>query len=65
MAGPAGSQRIRKLSIGVVRDLVRVNQVTFSAGALVSKYQAPAVLGAFYGSSPSSAMLFFRARLAM
>lgn len=41
------------------------DKVKFSAGALVSKYQAPALLDPIYGSAPSSYMLFFRARLGM
>ncbi len=55
---------VRKLSVGLARDLFSAGQVTFSAGALASKYWKPAALDAFYGASPSSFMVFFRAKLA-
>ncbi len=56
---------VRKISLGVVHDFFAVGNVKFGAGALVSKYAAPAALDPIYGASPSSAMLFFRAKLAM
>ena len=61
----AASYRIRKLSVGFVRELFRVNKVNFGAGALVSRYGAPAALDPIYGSQPSSYMVFVRARLVM
>ena len=56
---------VRKLSVGVVRDVFTAGRVKFGVGALVSKHWAPAVLDPFYGASPTSYMLFFRAKLAM
>lgn len=54
---------VRKLSVGVVRDFFSAGRVKFGVGALVSKHWAPAVLDPFYGASPTSYMLFFRAKL--
>lgn len=56
---------VRKLSVGFVQDLFSAGKVKFGAGALVSKHWAPSTLDAIYGSSPSSYMVFFRAKLAM
>ncbi|MDP3672648.1 MAG: hypothetical protein Q8R69_23530 [Telluria sp.] len=56
--------KVRKLSVGFVRDFFSAGKVKFGAGALVSKYWAPAVLDSIYGASPSGYMLFFRARIA-
>ena len=55
---------VRKLSVGLTRDLFSAGQVRFSAGVLASKYWKPGVLDQFYGANPSSFMVFFRARLA-
>ncbi len=55
---------VRKLSIGAVHELFSAGKVKFGIGALVSKHWAPAALDPFYGSSPSSYMVFFRAKLA-
>lgn len=60
-----GVFNVRKLSVGVVRDLFSAGKVKFGAGALVSKHWAPDVLTPYYGSGPTSYMLFFRAKLAM
>lgn len=57
--------KVRKLSLGFVHDFAQIGHVKFGAGALASKYWKPAVLDPFYGSSPSSYMVFFRAKLAM
>jgi hypothetical protein len=54
---------VRKLSVGVVRDFFSAGHVKFGVGALVSKHWAPAVLDPIYGASPTSYMLFFRAKL--
>lgn len=56
---------VRKLSVGFVQDLFSAGKVKFGAGALVSKYWAPSVLTPVYGGSPSSYMVFFRAKIAM
>jgi hypothetical protein len=55
---------VRKLSVGAVHNLFSAGKVKFGVGALVSKHWAPVALDPFYGSSPSSYMLFFRAKLA-
>jgi hypothetical protein len=56
---------IRKLSLGFVHDFAQLGKVKFGAGALVSKFGKPSALDSVYGSSPTSYMLFFRAKLAM
>lgn len=56
---------IRKLSLGFVHDFAQLGKVKLGAGALVSKFGKPAALDTTYGSSPTSYMLFFRAKLAM
>lgn len=54
-----------KLSVGFLQDLFSAGKVMFGTGALVSKYWAPSVLPPVYGGSPSSYMVFFRAKIAM
>jgi len=56
---------IRKLSLGFVHDFVQLGKVKLGAGALVSKFGKPTALDSVYGASPTSYMLFFRAKLAM
>jgi len=56
---------IKKLSVGVVHDFAQVGNVKFGVGGVASTFAKPAVLDTVYGDSPSSWMLFFRARLAM
>ena len=56
---------IRKLSLGFVHDFAQLGKVKLGAGALVSKFGKPTALDSVYGSSPTSYMLFFRAKLAM
>ena len=56
---------IRKLSLGFVHDFAQLGKVKLGAGALVSKFGKPTALDSVYGASPTSYMLFFRAKLAM
>lgn len=56
---------VRKLSIGFVHDFYSAGNIKLGAGALASRYWKPAVLDGVYGSSPSSYMVFVRAKLAM
>ena len=56
---------VRKLSLGFVHDFAQLGKVKLGAGALVSKFGKPTALDSVYGSSPTSYMLFFRAKLAM
>jgi hypothetical protein len=54
---------INKLSLGYIYDVVRLQSIRFGVGGLFSIYRFPAALDSVYGSSPTSFMLFVRARL--
>lgn len=56
---------VGKASIGVVHDFAWAGPVRIGAGALVSKYWKSPALDPVYGSNPTSAMVFVRAKLAM
>lgn len=56
---------IRKLSLGLVHDLFNAGKAKFGVGALISRHWSPAELDPVYGASPSSYMIFVRAKLAM
>ncbi len=54
---------INKLSLGYIYDVVRLQSIHFGLGGLVSVYRFPGALDSVYGTSPTSFMLFVRARL--
>jgi len=54
---------VRKLSIGMVRDLAHGDYGTLSLGAVASKHFLPDALTTSYGNDPSSYMVFMRWKL--
>ena len=54
---------IGKLSLGYLYDFPAVNYFKVGVGGLVSKYDIPETLKPFYGSSPTSVMLFVRVKI--
>jgi hypothetical protein len=56
---------VKKLSVGAVHDFAQLGRVKFGVGGVVSAYAKPGALDTVYGDSPSSWMVFFRAKLAM
>lgn len=54
---------VNKLSAGYIRDFDLGGGATFGIGGLVSGYAYPDELDAFYGSSPTSSMVFMRLKL--
>jgi hypothetical protein len=54
---------INKLSLGYIYDVMRLQSIHFGVGGLFSVYRFPGALDSVYGASPTSFMLFVRARL--
>jgi hypothetical protein len=54
---------INKLSLGYIYDVMRLQSIHFGVGGLFSVYRFPEALDSVYGASPTSFMLFVRARL--
>jgi hypothetical protein len=54
---------VMKLSVGGIYDIPLVDHLKFGIGGLVSKYGVPAGLTPFYGSDPTSYMVFFRLKV--
>jgi hypothetical protein len=54
---------VMKLSVGAIYDIPLVDHLKFGIGGLVSKYGVPAGLTPFYGSDPTSYMVFFRLKV--
>jgi hypothetical protein len=52
-----------KLSVGGIYDIPVADHVKFGIGALVSKYGVPDGLTPFYGSDPTSYMVFLRLKV--
>jgi len=52
-----------KLSLGYIYDFLADGHFKFGIGGLVSKYSLPGELETFYGSDPTSYMLFARVRI--
>jgi hypothetical protein len=55
--------RVRKLSVGYLYDFATTSMATFGVGGLVSSYRFQAALDPYYGSRPTSFMLFTRVAL--
>ena len=55
--------RIRKLSIGYIRDVLRTGPVKWGIGGVLGVIDAPAALDPVYGTRPRSAMVFIQGRL--
>jgi hypothetical protein len=54
---------VGKLSLGGIYDLPLADHVKFGIGGLISKYGVPAGLTPYYGSDPTSYMVFFRLKV--
>jgi hypothetical protein len=54
---------IEKLSLGYLYDFLHWDALNLGLGGLVSLYSYPSALNVAYGSSPTSFMVFLRARL--
>jgi len=54
---------VNKLSIGGTYDIPMADHLKFGIGGLVSKYALPSALKPFYGSDPTSFMVFLRLKL--
>jgi hypothetical protein len=54
---------VNKLSVGAIYDIPVAKQVKFGIGGLVSVYGLPNELKPFYGSDPTSFMLFGRVKV--
>ncbi|HVY04358.1 MAG TPA: hypothetical protein VHB46_00150 [Burkholderiales bacterium] len=54
---------VGKLSLGYLYDFPAANHFKFGIGGLVSKYALPATLEPYYGSDPTSFMLFMRVKI--
>jgi hypothetical protein len=54
---------VGKISVGGIYDIPLREHVKFGIGALVSKYSVPAALKPFYGSDPTSYMVFLRLKV--
>ncbi|MFL5043374.1 MAG: hypothetical protein ACJ8EA_00900, partial [Xanthobacteraceae bacterium] len=52
-----------KLSVGGIYDFPLAEHFKFGIGGLVSKYGVPAGLTPFYGSDPTSYMVFVRLKV--
>jgi hypothetical protein len=52
-----------KLSVGAIYDIPLADHLKFGLGGLVSKYGVPSGLTPFYGSDPTSYMLFVRVKV--
>jgi hypothetical protein len=55
--------RVGKLSLGYIYDFATTGHFKFGVGGLVSKYSLPDELKTFYGSDPTSYMLFARLKI--
>jgi hypothetical protein len=58
-----GTFAVSKISLGGIYDMPLDQHLKVGIGALISKYLVPAELQPFYGSSPTSFMLFIRAKM--
>jgi hypothetical protein len=54
---------VNKLSIGGIYDVPVADHLKLGVGGLVSKYALPSALKPFYGSDPTSFMVFLRLKL--
>jgi hypothetical protein len=54
---------VGKISVGGIYDIPVAQHVKFGIGALVSKYAIPGELKPFYGSDPTSYMVFVRLKV--
>jgi hypothetical protein len=54
---------VNKLSVGGIYDIPVADHLKFGIGGLVSKYALPSALKPFYGSDPTSFMVFLRLKL--
>jgi hypothetical protein len=54
---------VGKISVGGIYDIPVADHVKFGIGALVSKYAIPSELKQFYGSDPTSYMIFVRLKV--
>ena len=54
---------VNKLSVGGIYDIPVADHLKFGVGGLVSKYALPSALKPFYGSDPTSFMVFLRLKL--
>src|SRR5262249_29299421 len=54
---------VNKLSIGGIYDVPLADHLKLGIGGLVSKYALPSALKPFYGSDPTSFMVFLRLKL--
>jgi hypothetical protein len=54
---------VNKITLGGIYDFPIADHLKFGIGALVSKYGLPGDLNPFYGSDPTSYMLFLRLKL--
>ena len=54
---------VNKISVGGIYDFPVAEHLKFGVGALVSKYGIPDVAKPFYGSDPTSYMVFFRLKV--
>jgi hypothetical protein len=54
---------VGKLSLGYIYDFPAAGHFRVGIGGLVSKYSLPGELEPFYGSDPTSYMLFARVKL--
>ncbi len=55
--------KVSKLSLGTIYDFAKYTHAKIGIGALVSKYHVPNELEDYYGSNPTSYMVFVRAKL--
>jgi hypothetical protein len=55
--------QVGKLSLGYVYDFPAMGHFRMGIGGLVSKYSLPGDIEPFYGSDPTSYMLFARVKL--
>lgn len=54
---------VDKVSVGGIYDWPIAKNLKFGLGALVSKYGIPDVAKPYYGSDPTSYMVFFRLKV--
>ncbi len=61
--GPLPVFTVNKVSIGGIYDVPVADHLKLGIGGLVSKYALPSALKPFYGSDPTSFMVFLRLKL--
>jgi len=54
---------VNKVSVGAIYDVPVADHVKLGIGGLVSKYALPSALKPFYGSDPTSFMVFLRLKM--